>query len=957
MLQLDIFQLQNNDKIQALKRKLEADRENALKKREKVAEERKEKKRCRERERYWERKKKFSSAQSTPHSEDALPSADPQEIVQNSSVKKISSILPKEKNATTSKLRNKNTEASIQKKRLYERDKKRKQRAKIYSDPVLHKKFQQQQIKNNNARKKKGLIKPISELTKRQQAAQRKKWRESQSKHYKKMKKLQDEQEETIDPTGGISRSPGTTCSRSNKILGIKIARKNRELMKLKLKNLEKENEKLRNEAKKYKRDSDKYRKRCARQKVSVSQPEKSSPSPNAKVSLTLQKGPDEVRRQLSFSFVLEKQIKENYKTASSKEKTTMSKMMAGIIVKKYHALGRLSKIVSTKRYAKNKDQVRFILEKRRRNLVKRNQLKKEIFDFFHRDDITSQSPNKNDFVCIYKKEKTLKRFLNDTLSNLYKVFLKDSDKKISLTTFKKYKPYFVVHLKCNARNTCACIKHLNMQLKMDRLRDLKIIPSNNLTEIMSGMTCRSERSEKCMLGLCPECEIKKLPIAEDYKNDSTFYYEWIRAEEERLNKAGEKYTFKPMVKKKITCTPKELIEKTENGSLKYLEHLLNIRNQYECSTKLKENLDEKTTILNSDFSENYGTKCHIETQASHFGGSRTMLTLHTSVFYLFNPTSKKVECFKFCSVSEDVRHTAPAIFAHMQPIFEKFKSAGIKHLHIFTDGPTGQYKNKNVFFLICHFFKKFDFETVTWHFWESGHGKGPQDGVGAACKSKADNRVCHGKDIVDADTFIEAVEGGKIEFVKITSDEVDKVNELIPNTLKAVKGTFEVHQVIWSSRKEDELYLRKRSCLHKENMLPCATCDLSKPIHKLAKIQKGKPPAIAKKVSYKKKKQANVPKQLMDGWIAFKDEELKWFVGKIKNVNDINGQMIVSLEQVMSKMDHKSKYFSVSSDEVKEIFDDDIICSISSPKLLKRPKNCYSIKEFSKIEKKIIKN
>lgn len=843
---------------------------------------------------------------------------------------------------------------------MYEREKKRRQRAKIYSNPVSHEKFRQQQIKNNNVRKKKGLIKPISELSKRQQAAQRKKWRESQDRYYKKIKQLSLESEEKSDGADGTSRSPITSRPRSNKSIGIKIARKNRDLMKRKLKDAKKENEQLRKEKQKYKRDSDKYRKRYVREKALNSQLETQSPSPNKKVSLTLQKGSDEVRKQLTFSFVLQKQIKKNYESASWKEKTTISKIVAGATIKKYHALGRLSKIVSAKRYTRNKDNVGFILEKRRRNLDKSELLNKEIFEFFQRDDITTQSPNKNDFVSLYKKEKTLKRFLNDSLLNLYKVFLKGRDKKISFTTFKKHKPYFVTYLKCNARNTCACIKHLNMQLKIDRLKNLNIIPSKNLSEIMSSMTCKSERSEICMLGLCRHCKIKKLPISDNYKNDSTFYYEWIRTEEERVNKAGKKYSFKPMVKKKVTCTPKQMIEVIENGILKYLEHLLNVHNQYECSTQLKKNLDEKTAVLNSDFSENYGTKCHTETQALHFGGSRTMLTLHTSVFYLFDPNSQKVENFNFCSISEDVRHTAPAVFAHMQPIFEKLKNAGIKHLHVFTDGPTGQYKNKSAFFLICHFAKKFDFETVTWHFWESGHGKGPQDGVGAACKSKADNRVCNGKDIVDADTFIQAIEGEKIELVKITSDEVDKIDELIPKSLKAVKETFKIHQVMWSSKKENELYLRKRSCLHKETMLPCALCDLQRPIHKPTptEVVKKNPraPTAAKKVVCKKKAQTDVPKQMVNGWIAFKDEELAWFVAKIKNVKDINGQKIVSLENVMSKNDDKSKHFSISSDEVKVIFDDDIICSISSPKELKRPKNCYSIKEFGKIEKKLAK-
>lgn len=73
---------------------------------------------------------------------------------------------------------------------------------------------------------------------------------------------------------------------------------------------------------------------------------------------------------------------------------------------------------------------------------------------------------------------------------------MQNRDKKISFNTFLKYKPFFVVYLKCNARDTCACQKHLNMQLKVDKLHELKIIGFKNLNGLMSILTCKGERSE-----------------------------------------------------------------------------------------------------------------------------------------------------------------------------------------------------------------------------------------------------------------------------------------------------------------------------------------------------------------------------------------------------------------------------------------------------------------------------
>lgn len=51
--------------------------------------------------------------------------------------------------------------------------------------------------------------------------------------------------------------------------------------------------------------------------------------------------GRKEVQKELRFSFALQKQIKENYNTASSVEKSTTAKVVAGKIIKKYKCLKR----------------------------------------------------------------------------------------------------------------------------------------------------------------------------------------------------------------------------------------------------------------------------------------------------------------------------------------------------------------------------------------------------------------------------------------------------------------------------------------------------------------------------------------------------------------------------------------------------------------------------------------
>lgn len=160
------------------------------------------------------------------------------------------------------------------------------------------------------------------------------------------------------------------------------------------------------------------------------------------------------------------------------------------------------------------------------------------------------------------------------------------------------------------------------------------------------------------------------------------------------------------------------------------------------------------------------------------------LLTIHTNAYYIFNPQTKENEVIKICSISEDSRHTAPAVFGHLKPLFQRFKDLGIKTLFLFTDGPTGQYRNKTAFYLIRYFAKKFGITKLIWNFWETGHGKNLIDGLGAILKMKGDTQVCNGADIVNAATFIEAVKDVKIELMEVTSDEISEIENLIPKNL-----------------------------------------------------------------------------------------------------------------------------------------------------------------------------
>ncbi|CAG2256864.1 unnamed protein product [Mytilus edulis] len=74
------------------------------------------------------------------------------------------------------------------------------------------------------------------------------------------------------------------------------------------------------------------------------------------------------------------------------------------------------------------------------------------------------------------------------------------------------------------------------------------------------------------------------------------------------------------------------------------------------------------------------------------------------------------------------------------------------------SDGPTTQYRQKGNFYLACTNLPKYGFQNFCWNFFEAGHGKGIPDAVGGALKRHADTEVKFGKDITNADIFLDCM-------------------------------------------------------------------------------------------------------------------------------------------------------------------------------------------------------
>lgn len=437
-----------------------------------------------------------------------------------------------------------------------------------------------------------------------------------------------------------------------------------------------------------------------------------------------------------------------------------------------------------------------------------------DIQRFLEKDENSKLCPGKKDTITRRGKKKQ-KRYLSDTLENLYKKYNSESNRKISYTTFTRFRPFWVVTPKVTERDTCLCVTHENFSLVTQKLKQLNIIKEKTIDDICDSVVCNKKAFE-CMTRKCQKCVDKMLKF-ETFDNDEEITYkQWMTKTETRIIKGQEK-NIKRTVKDLIKSKKIDLINKFVDMLPNFLKHKFTIWHQYQSITAIKKCLKSGEALLHIDFSENFQCKYASEAQSVHFGASRQQLSLHTCVIYFCND-SGVMETISFSSVSECLRHDAAAIYAHLKKSLKQLcedKNISFQKLHVLSDGPSNQYKNKSNFYLFTqHLVNLLDLKSATWNFSEAGHGKGAADGVGAVIKRTADSLVAHGEDIPDYTTFVvKMICRTNVRLYTVTESDIIEADNLIPKTLKTIPNTSKIHQITWSCEYPNKLFLRQLSC------------------------------------------------------------------------------------------------------------------------------------------------
>jgi len=228
----------------------------------------------------------------------------------------------------------------------------------------------------------------------------------------------------------------------------------------------------------------------------------------------------------------------------------------------------------------------------------------------------------------------------------------------------------------------------------------------------------------------------------------------WI-TQEKQITKNGKGKIITTVVKEHRETKVSDLVDTFNDDLVRYTKHCFKIDCQNKYYRKLNDSLNDNETLISVDFSENNVGQMGKEIQSMHFGASKPQLSLHTGIVYVGQEPETS-----FTTVSDCLEHGPAGVWAHLMPVLNMIRDNNphIQRIHVFSDGPVTQYKQKGNFYLFPRQMDKLGM-TGTWNYHESGHGRGIPDGIGAVVKIITNMVVLNGVDVMSAKDFVEKVQ------------------------------------------------------------------------------------------------------------------------------------------------------------------------------------------------------
>ena len=414
------------------------------------------------------------------------------------------------------------------------------------------------------------------------------------------------------------------------------------------------------------------------------------------------------------------------------------------------------------------------------------------VIEFLCRDDNSIVTPDK-------KHAKKGIRYRCESLKELHAKFLADHDYECSYAQFTRYVPDYIVKPKPEDWGTCLCMVCLNPELKLEAAR--RNIPNISLTLDMVKDGGYSKEIEKACTTI-KEC------------TKVFTYLEWSK--EKGDNTKTTSYHSK---KNALSCSGDKFSKLFLTDMENLYSHALNFKSQYSKIRKLKElvkDSESKAKLIRVDWSENVNLYQTRQEKSQYY----TTLSASVNTAVMYDSDGVK----SFGTISDVKSHMAGATWASLHKIFEFIDFSSTNHLYIASDSPSSQYRNKKNVFLMKEWAKQSGI-NLTWVFTESGHGKGPMDGVGSGIKQTVHDTIAYNPNAVIRNTeqlvsYLPVMP--KIFINTYNQDDVDIQKKKLPEIFELQSegvGISKVHEiycekeddrkVMWKELSSDDQYTK----------------------------------------------------------------------------------------------------------------------------------------------------
>ncbi|CAF1441672.1 unnamed protein product [Adineta steineri] len=405
------------------------------------------------------------------------------------------------------------------------------------------------------------------------------------------------------------------------------------------------------------------------------------------------------------------------------------------------------------------------------------SELEEAIHDFMCRDDISQPCPDKKKQI----NHQQIRYRLNH-LTVLHQQFELETNIDVDYNTFRRYVPSFIIKPKVDDWGTCLCINCLNPQLKFDKLNQLKsskpIIKklfqsmSVDLNEVLNH-----QESTKQLKDALDQLKHEKFTLT---------YTEWKKV------KTPESAS---TISKKVTSVA--TMEDFTKQFLKEIEdleqHLERVHQQFKAAKQAKRDAEHSSDVatIQIDCAENYDIRQAQEEQGAYYYEHH--ISLHSGYVWT------NCNSFSFCSISDCTNHIAEAAWCSIEELLNYLIVDQKKTINIISDSPWSQYRNKTTIYMLNRYATKYSI-NMKWIFLECGHGKGIADAISAQMKRKMDDCISFNpnKSYEKASDFINEIQSfTSIKIFTYDKTDVDVIKQQLPSSLKTVKGTGELHEIL----------------------------------------------------------------------------------------------------------------------------------------------------------------